>query len=52
MFALLQTSNNMPSRREALFGLLGAGLGVGVTTAYYKSKQTHTPALSTPLLYP
>jgi hypothetical protein len=28
-----------PSRREALFGLLGAGLGVGLTTAYFKSEQ-------------
>jgi hypothetical protein len=27
-----------PSRREALFGLLGAGLGVGLTTAFYKSE--------------
>lgn len=26
-----------PSRREALFGLLGAGLGVGLTTAYFKT---------------
>lgn len=29
-----------PSRREALFGLLGAGLGVGLTTAYFKSEST------------
>lgn len=28
-----------PSRREALFGLLGAGLGVGLTTVYFKSEQ-------------
>jgi hypothetical protein len=27
-----------PSRREALFGLLGAGLGVGLSTVYYKSE--------------
>jgi hypothetical protein len=30
------TTGGAPSRREALFGLVGAGLGVGVTTAYYK----------------
>jgi hypothetical protein len=30
------TQGGAPSRREALFGLLGAGLGVGLTTAYFK----------------
>lgn len=34
---LLQpVTGSAPSRREAMFGLLGAALGVGVTTAYYK----------------
>lgn len=28
-----------PSRREAMFGLLGAGLGVGFTTAFFKGAQ-------------
>jgi hypothetical protein len=27
-----------PSRREALFGLLGAGLGVGIAAGYYNSE--------------
>lgn len=33
------TQGGAPSRREAMFGLLGAGLGVGFTTAYFKSEQ-------------
>lgn len=32
-----------PSRREAMFGLLGAGLGVGLTTAYYKTQFDDSP---------
>jgi predicted lipid-binding transport protein (Tim44 family) len=31
--------SNTPSRREALFGALGAGLGVGLTTAFFKSEE-------------
>jgi hypothetical protein len=33
---LLQTGGGAPSRREAIAGLLGAALGVGATTAYFK----------------
>jgi hypothetical protein len=36
-YMLLQaTQGGAPSRREAMFGLLGAGLGVGFTTAFFK----------------
>ena len=37
LLVLLQApQGGAPSRREAMFGLLGAGLGVGLTTAFFK----------------
>lgn len=36
---LQQTGGGAPSRRELLSGFLGAALGVGATTAYFKGEQ-------------
>jgi hypothetical protein len=41
-----QTGGGAPSRREAIFGALGAALGVGATTAYFKGEQQLGPQLA------
>jgi hypothetical protein len=46
--AVQQTGGGAPSRREAIAGLLGAALGVGATTAYFKGAQR----LQQPALWP
>ncbi|KIZ05227.1 hypothetical protein MNEG_2729 [Monoraphidium neglectum] len=41
--AVVPSGFQAPSRREALFGLLGAGLGVGLSTVYYKTQYDDSP---------